>query len=110
LSEILSGDATYYATGLGACGITNTDSNMIAAASELLFDTFPGYEGGNPNNNPICNKQVSVTYGGTTILVTITDRCAACAYGSLDFSPSAFQKLAPLSVGRLHGIDWHFTS
>lgn len=109
LSEILSGDATYYATGLGACGITNTDTNMIAAASELLFDTFPGYEGGNPNNNPICNKQVSVTYESTTILVTITDRCTACAYGSLDFSPSAFELLAPLSVGRLHGIDWHFT-
>jgi len=109
LSEILSGDATYYATGLGACGITNTDTNMIAAASELLFDTFPGYEGGNPNNNPICNKQVSVTYESKTILVTITDRCTACAYGSLDFSPSAFELLAPLSVGRLHGIDWHFT-
>lgn len=109
LSEILSGDATYYATGLGACGITNTDTDMIAAASELLFDTFPGYEGGDPNNNPICNKKVSVTYGSTTISVTITDRCTACAYGSLDFSPSAFEKLASLSVGRLHGIDWRFT-
>ena len=33
--------ATFYATGLGACGITNTDSDFIAAASHELFDTFP---------------------------------------------------------------------
>jgi hypothetical protein len=108
LSELLSGDGTFYATGLGACGITNTDSDMIAAASESLFDTFPGYTSGNPNLNPICGKQVSVTYGGTTITVTITDRCVGCNYGSLDFSPAAFDKFAAASVGRIHNIEWHF--
>jgi hypothetical protein len=109
LSETFKGDGTFYATGLGACGITNTDSDMIAAASELLFDTFPGYDGVNPNNNPICGKTVSVTYEGKQISVTLTDRCTGCAYGALDFSPTAFDKLSDPSVGRIHDIEWHFT-
>jgi hypothetical protein len=61
----------------------------------LLFDNFDGYSGPNPNNNPICGKQVSVTCqfifldhlrlltesldGGTTITLTIEDRCVGCA-------------------------------
>ena len=47
---------TFYATGLGACGITNNDGDYIAAASHILYDSFPGYAGGNPNNNPICGR------------------------------------------------------
>jgi hypothetical protein len=108
LSQTFTGDGTFYSTGLGACGITNNDSQMIAAASESLFDTFPGYTSGDPNQNPICGKQVSVSYGGVTITVTLTDRCTGCAYGSLDFSPAAFDKFAAPSVGRIHNIEWHF--
>lgn len=33
--------ATFYATGLGACGITNTDSDYIAAVSHILYDSYP---------------------------------------------------------------------
>ena len=33
--------ATYYTTGLGACGITNTDSDYIVAVSHDLFDNYP---------------------------------------------------------------------
>jgi hypothetical protein len=40
-----------YGTGLGACGIVSTDTSMIAAASHLLFDSFPGATA-NPNENP----------------------------------------------------------
>jgi hypothetical protein len=36
-----SGDGTYYSTGLGSCGLTNQDSDYIAAVSHLLFDTYP---------------------------------------------------------------------
>lgn len=32
---------TFYATGLGACGITNNDGEFIAAVSEDLFDNYP---------------------------------------------------------------------
>jgi len=107
LSQVFSGDGTFYATGLGACGITNNDNDMIAAASQAFFDSFPG-AGVNPNLNPLCGRKVSVTFGGVTIVVSITDRCTGCAFGALDFSPAAFNKLADPSVGRIHNIQWHF--
>ncbi|GJE91514.1 hypothetical protein PsYK624_076640 [Phanerochaete sordida] len=103
-----SGDGTFYATGLGACGIVNSDADYIAAASHILYDSFPGYAGGNPNNNPICRKPVTATYNGKSVKVLITDRCEACAEWDLDFSPAAFQQLADESVGRLHGVTWSF--
>ncbi|KIJ68365.1 hypothetical protein HYDPIDRAFT_146363 [Hydnomerulius pinastri MD-312] len=102
-----SGQGTYYETGLGACGITNNDSQYIAAVSHLLFDTYPDYNGVNPNDNPVCNRQVLATYPptGATVTVTITDRCTGCAITDLDFSPAAFNTLADPSLGRIP-ITW----
>lgn len=102
-----SGDATYYGTGLGACGITSTDESMIAAASMHLFDNFPGATA-NPNLNPICGRKVRATYNGATVIVQIVDRCVACAIFDLDFSPAAFGQIGPMDKGRLHGMNWHF--
>lgn len=101
-----TGQGTFYATGLGACGITNNDGDYIAAVSHLLFDAFPGYNGANPNNNPMCGRKVKATYKGKTVTVTLTDRCEACALTDLDFSPSAFNQLADFSVGRISGMTW----
>ncbi|KAG9081563.1 hypothetical protein FRC07_014482, partial [Ceratobasidium sp. 392] len=64
--ETFTGQATFYATGLGACGIINKDTDYIAAASQHLFDGFGGYTGGDPNGNPICNKKVTAHYQGKT--------------------------------------------
>jgi hypothetical protein len=101
-----TGQGTFYATGLGACGITNSDSDHIAAASHLLFDAFPGYNGANPNKNPICGRKVTATYQGKSVTVAITDRCEGCAITDLDFSPSAFHELADFGLGRLSGVKW----
>jgi len=103
-----TGDATYYSTGLGACGIVNHDTDYIAAVSHLLFDTYPGYDGGNPNNNPVCGRKVTASYQGNSVTVTITDRCTGCAITDLDFSPAAYDQLGPVSAGRLHGMTWHW--
>jgi len=100
-----SGQGTFYETGLGACGITNNDGQHICAVSHLLYDTFPGYAGGNPNNNPVCNRQVIATYQGRSVTLTITDRCAACKITDLDMAPSAFNTLADPSLGRID-ITW----
>ncbi|KAF5374239.1 hypothetical protein D9758_004725 [Tetrapyrgos nigripes] len=106
LSGTQTGQATYYSTGLGACGITNTDADHIAAVSHLLFDQYPGYNGGNPNSNPVCGKKIKATYKGKSTTVTVTDRCEACAMTDLDFSPAAFKDLADPSLGRLSGMTW----
>jgi len=108
LSTTFTGDGTFYGTGLGACGITNKDTDFIAAASELFFDVFPGYNGANPNNNPMCGRKVAVEYQGKSVTVTLVDRCTACAYGALDFSPAAFNTIADPATGRIHDISWHF--
>ncbi|THH03221.1 hypothetical protein EW146_g10485, partial [Bondarzewia mesenterica] len=36
-----SGQGTFFAPGLGACGIHNSGSDMIVAVSQELFDHFP---------------------------------------------------------------------
>lgn len=104
-----TGQGTYYATGLGACGITNHDTDYIAAVSHLLFDAFPGYDDVNPNANPICNRKVQISYQGKSVSVSITDRCEACALTDLDLSVSAFKQIADPSVGRLSDIQWWWT-
>ncbi|KLO09596.1 plant expansin [Schizopora paradoxa] len=106
--QVYTGDATYYAPGLGACGETDGPNDFIAAASYILFDSYPG-AGPNPNLNPICGRSITANANGNTVSVRITDRCAGCqGEGDLDFSPAAFQQLAPLSVGRIHGMTWSF--
>ncbi|KNZ55742.1 uncharacterized protein VP01_2597g2 [Puccinia sorghi] len=101
------GDATYYGTGMGACGIVSNDNSMIAAASRLLFDSFPGATA-NPNLNPICGRKVRATYEGRSVEVEIVDRCEACAMHDLDFSPAAYDKLGAKELGRLHGMAWEW--
>jgi len=92
---------------LTACGITNNDSQFIAAVSEQLFDQFT--PGGNPNKNSLCNRQAKVTYQGNSITVTITDRCVACAPNDLDFTITAFKALgADPATGRINGVTWEF--
>ncbi|POW21510.1 hypothetical protein PSHT_02317 [Puccinia striiformis] len=107
--SLKSGDATYYGTGMGACGIVSNDNSMIAAASQLLFDTFPGATP-NPNLNPICGRKVKATYQGNSVEVEVVDRCVACAVHDLDFSPAAFAKLGAMEKGRLHGMTWEWIS
>ncbi len=102
-SGSFDGQATYYAPGLGACGWTNTESDYIVAVSHSLFDSFGT---GNPNKNPICGHKIKATYQGKSITVSVSDRCEGCAWGDLDFTPSGFQQLAPLSKGRLDGLTW----
>jgi len=105
---VQTGQGTYYDTGLGACGITNTNSDMIAAVSWKLFDTYPGYTGGNPNNNPMCGRKIRASFGGKSIIVAATDRCTGCALTDLDFSPTAFNQLEDPAVGRFDGLKWEW--
>jgi len=94
---------------LGACGITNVDTDYICAVSEIMFDSYPGYNGVNPNDNPVCGRKITAQYNGKPVTVTVTDRCTACAETDLDFSPSAFDSIADPSLGRI-GITWTWAS
>jgi len=106
LAGVNTGQGTFFGTGLGACGITNSASDKIVAVSELLFDSYPGYDGANPNKNPVCGKKITATYGGKTVDVTVTDRCVACKMTDLDFTTSAFDLIADAALGRISGMTW----
>jgi hypothetical protein len=99
-----SGDGTFYSPGLGACGLTNSDTDFIAALNAPQFGSYP-----NPNNNPNCGKKALVHYNGKSVEVTITDKCPTCAFGSLDLSPIAFNELADPAQGRIP-ITWEWVN
>ncbi|KAL0241883.1 hypothetical protein I308_106057 [Cryptococcus tetragattii IND107] len=96
------GDGPFYGEGTwyyqyntaGACGNVNPDSAYIVAVSALLFDNWPGYNGLNPNNNPICGHQVNLTWEGISITATVADRCPGCELRHLDLSRGAFGALS----------------
>ncbi|KAL8382004.1 hypothetical protein RB595_006001 [Gaeumannomyces hyphopodioides] len=96
-----NGDITWYNVGLGACGKTNKDSDLIVALNWVDFD--PHTPGGNPNKNTLCGKKMRVSYNGKSVDVVLRDRCAGCKKGDVDLSPAAFKKLADLGKGRVKG-------
>ncbi|KAF9026048.1 hypothetical protein BDZ89DRAFT_1135074 [Hymenopellis radicata] len=113
------GQATWFNASLGACGITNTDEDMIAAVTMGIYDAYPGATA-NSNDNPICKRFIQASYTDAEtgqvnkVKVRVTDRCASVpdcqppfTY-NVDFTPAAFQKLAPLSLGRLDNLHWEF--
>ncbi|EAW17746.1 RlpA-like double-psi beta-barrel domain-containing protein [Aspergillus fischeri NRRL 181] len=98
-----SGDLTYYNPGLGSCGITSTDSDMICAVSHVLFDAAS--TGSNPNANPLCGLKLRLHRGESSADVKIVDRCVGCKAKDLDVSPAVFQKLADMDLGRVT-VEW----
>ncbi|KAJ9099258.1 hypothetical protein QFC21_004139 [Naganishia friedmannii] len=95
------GRATYYATGLGACGQTNTDSDYIVALNSAQ------YGGGYPG--PECFKQIQISANGKTATATIMDECPTCSYGELDLSPSLFNHFADFDAG-IFEMTWDYVS
>lgn len=98
-----NGDMTYYDLGLTACGQTYTNADMVAA---LAFDWFTTP---NPNEDPMCGRMVRITDPATsnTVEVEVRDKCQACQHDDIDVSPTAFQTLQPLEVGR-YKVTWDF--
>ncbi|CAG8484632.1 6130_t:CDS:1 [Cetraspora pellucida] len=97
--KIFKGDATFYNTGLGACGITSNDNQLVAALPAADYDSL--MTDGNPNHSGACGKMATVVCGGKTVTVKIVDRCPNCKSGDLDMSPAAFDCIADRSVGRI---------
>lgn len=101
-----TGDITYYALGMGACGFDDggkdqTD-NIIAVSSQLM--------GAQSNGNPMCDKTVTIKANGKTIQATVRDKCPSCAPGDIDGSEKMFLELfGSLDAGRMK-IEWWFNN
>ncbi|KAF8192638.1 hypothetical protein K438DRAFT_1969778 [Mycena galopus ATCC 62051] len=71
-TEVHTGDMTFYAQGLGACGDVYDDNSFTAAVSQLMFDAWPG-AGAAPNRNPICGPFVParMAYNSAGVLTEV---------------------------------------
>ncbi|OAQ60534.1 expansin module family protein [Pochonia chlamydosporia 170] len=92
-----NGDFTWYHTGLGACGWTNHNGELVAAVGHALYDrTRP------------CGRRIRAHHRGKSIVVTVVDRCEGCKDNDVDFTPEGFKRLVgSLGPGRVRGT-WEF--
>ncbi|KAA8911660.1 RlpA-like double-psi beta-barrel-protein domain-containing protein-containing protein [Sphaerosporella brunnea] len=109
-AKLYTGDGTYYNTGLGSCGITSNDSEMVVAIGWQLYDGMAAGTAAqwNPNANPACGRKIwarRVGRDGAGIVVKVVDRCTGCKATDLDFSPAAFKGIAEEWEGRV-GVEW----
>lgn len=114
-TETYTGDITYYnpAGGVGACGEALADTDAVAAVNTAFYDAYT--QGGNPNNNALCGKQIEVSYtdaasgAAASATVAIKDRCGACKPTDVDLTPAVFDQLVPggEGVGRTTA-SWRF--
>ncbi|KAG9676990.1 hypothetical protein KCU99_g2193, partial [Aureobasidium melanogenum] len=112
-SEQHVGDLTYYGTGLGSCGITSSDSDMIVAVSHYVFDAAS--KSSDPNQNPLCGLKLRASRYDEqvgerrSVDLKVVDRCVGCQATDLDVSPAAFDKLAARASGRVD-VTWAWLS
>ncbi|GKT50397.1 allergen Asp f 7 [Colletotrichum spaethianum] len=99
-----TGDLTYYAVGLGACGEDDSGKDQtenIVAISHLVMGT-------QSNGNPYCGKKVKITVNGKSTTATVKDKCMGCKADDIDVSEKCFLDVFDsLGVGR-KTVEWSF--
>ncbi|KAH8104792.1 Non-catalytic module family EXPN protein [Cristinia sonorae] len=93
------GKGTWYDAGLGACGYTDSNNDLVVALPVKAY--------GNGEN---CNKylQIKNTASGATARGRVRDKCPGCEGESIDMSPALFKELGSLDQGVLQ-IEWKYT-
>ncbi|KIW30454.1 uncharacterized protein PV07_06196 [Cladophialophora immunda] len=100
-----TGDLTYYEPGLGACGISSSDSDKIVAISHIVFDAVS--VGSNPNANPLCGKKIRARKDNKSVDLTVVDRCTGCQPMDIDVTIDTFAELADVDLGRVL-VQWNW--
>ena len=95
-------------TPISQCGACGTQIN--AATEYLVAVSYTWWTTANPNNDPVCNYDVEVTYNGVTVTVPVRDKCPSCDSTHLDLSKPAFERFAPTGQGVVNGITWKFVN
>ncbi|KAI8635950.1 RlpA-like double-psi beta-barrel-protein domain-containing protein-containing protein, partial [Parasitella parasitica] len=94
--DSMSGGATFYSVGLGSCGYSNSDDEMVAALSMSLM-------GG--ANSELCGKSITVTSSSGSVTLKVVDSCPGCSKGDVDMSEAAFKMLGDPAQGRIP-VTW----
>lgn len=98
-AERHEGEGTYYdfADGSGNCSFPATPDDLMVAAMN-----HTDYAG-----SAACGTCIRVVGPEGSVDVRIVDRCPECPRGDVDLSPEAFERIAPLSAGRVP-IEWQY--
>ncbi|KAI0696011.1 riboflavin-aldehyde forming enzyme [Cytidiella melzeri] len=90
--------ATWFDTGLGACGWTNVASDWIIALPAHLYD-----------NGAHCGKSVEITNTATgkKVQAKVADECMGCQGRSIDLTKGLFSQFAKLDDG-IFPVDWRY--
>ena len=103
-SGSFSGDLTYYAIGLGACGDDDTgkdQSEAVVALSHLKMGT-------QSTGNPMCGQTITIYSNGKSTTATVKDKCMGCAENDIDVSEKVYKELwGGLGTGRTP-CSWSF--
>ncbi|KAF5360957.1 hypothetical protein D9756_005164 [Leucocoprinus leucothites] len=93
--------------GLGACGFSNTSSQIVASVSQQVFRSFPGATP-NPNKNPICRRKATIKYDGKSLTAAIVDFFPdnGPAQHNIGLSLPGFTFFAPESDGIVPNVTW----
>ncbi|KAF1838291.1 hypothetical protein BDW02DRAFT_594751 [Decorospora gaudefroyi] len=108
-AQSFTGDLTFYNPSVGACGLKNTDSDLVVSISKLRFDSQT--PGSSPNLNPLCGQKIRAgriderTGQPATVEAMIVDRCVGYLVNDIDLSPAAYNVLADLALGRVT-VHW----
>lgn len=92
--------ATWYNTGLGACGKTSSDDQLVVALPASIASSK-------------CFQTVSLTNAarpiGPKITATVVDKCMGCDGMDIDISPAAFKalNLGDLGAGKIF-VEWTY--
>ncbi|KAF8058628.1 hypothetical protein FPV67DRAFT_510872 [Lyophyllum atratum] len=100
-----TGTLFFFTPGLGACGFTNTSTQIVASVSSTFFNTFPNATA-NPNKNPLCKRKLLITSGAKNITASVVDFFVDPAPFNVGLSPTAFQKFATLDDGIVPNVTW----
>ncbi|GAA1715340.1 cysteine/serine endopeptidase inhibitor [Fodinicola feengrottensis] len=105
IGQPINGISTWYNdAGYGACG-----TQLNAATDWLVAAPYAYWTTANPNNDPICNLSIEVTYQGNTIRVPVRDKCPSCDASHIDLSAPAFGSLANRDIGVIQ-VTWKFVN
>lgn len=90
-----NGKAFFYSpSGIGACSIPLTESDLSVAVSTALFQ-----------GSAMCGRCLQVTGPLGTITVPVTNECPTCDANDLDFTPLAFEAIGTPANG-VEQVTW----
>ena len=91
-----SGEGTFFTVGLGSCGETSKDSDLVVALSSSKM-----------SSGKYCGKKIKAKGTKGEVTATVVDTCPSCAEDDIDFSIGAFKSIGSMATGRIK-ISWEF--